>query len=51
MTDNSIVSLHIHSCTFIASYTAEALRITLEVNHNEEVIFVSPKYTQEYFPH
>ena len=50
MNDNSIISLQIHSYTFIASLMNGVLRITLEVNHNQEVMYVSPKFSHEDFP-
>jgi hypothetical protein len=50
MNDNSIISLQIHSYTFIASLIGGTLRITLEVNHHQEVIYISQKFTQEDFP-
>ncbi len=50
MNDNSVISLQIHSYTFIAYYIGGTMRISLEINHNEEVIYQSAKFTPEYFP-
>lgn len=50
MNGNSVISLQIHSFTFIASYTAGVLRISLEINHHEEVLYQAAKFSSEYFP-
>jgi hypothetical protein len=45
MNCNSVISLRIHSYVVIVSYTEGVMRITLEINHNEEVIYQSSKFT------
>lgn len=50
MNGNSVISLQIHSYTFIASYTGGVVRISLEINHHEEVVYQSAKFSAEYFP-
>lgn len=50
MNDNSIISLQIHSYTFIASLISGTLRLTLEVNHHTEVMYISQKFTNQELP-
>lgn len=45
MNGNSVISIEIHSFTFIASYTTGVVRLSLEINHHEEVLYQSPKFS------
>lgn len=49
MEDNSIVSMQVHSYTLIASLSAGVLRLTLELNHHNELLYVH-RFTQQEFP-
>ena len=50
MHHDSVLTIPIHSYTIVVSFSQCVLRITVEINHNEEVLYMSPKFTQEYFP-
>jgi hypothetical protein len=49
MEDNSTVSIQIHSNTLVASLTGGVLRLTLEVNHHHELLYVQ-RFTQQDLP-
>ena len=50
MVNSSIVSLQIQGYTFIASYLEGIMRITLEINHSEDIIYKSAKFYSDNFP-
>ena len=50
MNGNSIISTQLHSYTLVASYTEGIMRISIEVNHSEDVLFVSNRYTDANMP-
>lgn len=49
MEDNSTVSIQIHSYTLIASLIAGVLRLTLELNHHSELLYVQ-RFSQQDLP-
>jgi hypothetical protein len=50
MDGNSIISLHLHSYTLLASYTAATMRLSLEPNNNDHILFQSDKFKEDNFP-